>query len=104
MAPRATHSASRGHDDLLSADHLIRLEEERRGNREPERLSGLEIDDQLELRRLLHRQVGGLSPLEDLVHIDSSSAAEVARAWPVGHESTGLHKRAYVVHGRQAAR
>src|SRR5215510_14512702 len=28
-------------------DHLVRLEEERRGDRDPERLGGLQIDDQL---------------------------------------------------------
>ena len=32
-------------------DHLVGLEEERRGNREPERLGGLEVDDEFELRR-----------------------------------------------------
>jgi hypothetical protein len=44
-------------------DDLIGLEEERRGDGEAEDLSGLEIDDQLELRGLLHRQVKGLDPL-----------------------------------------
>ena len=44
-----------------SANHLVRLEEEGRGNREAERLGRLEVDDQLELRRLLHGQVGGLA-------------------------------------------
>src|SRR5262249_52628836 len=39
------------------SDHLVRLEEERRGNREAERFGGLEVDDQLELRGLLHGQV-----------------------------------------------
>ena len=29
----------------------------------------LEVDDEIELRRLLHRQVGGFGPLEDLVHV-----------------------------------
>ena len=41
-------------------DHLVRLEEKRRGDREPERLGGLEIDNQLEFHGLLHREVGGL--------------------------------------------
>jgi hypothetical protein len=36
------------------ADHLVRQEQERRGDRDPERLGGLQVDDQLELRRLLH--------------------------------------------------
>src|SRR5262249_15896348 len=52
----------------LSAD-LVRPPEHRWRDRQVERLGGLEIDDQLELRRLLDGQVGGFSALEDLVHI-----------------------------------
>src|SRR5215475_13575800 len=37
-------------------DHLVRQDEERRRESDPERLGGLEVDDPLELRRLLHRQ------------------------------------------------
>jgi hypothetical protein len=40
-------------------NHLIRSREERRGDRQAEGLRGLQIDDQLELRGLLHGQVGG---------------------------------------------
>ena len=57
-----------------SLDQLIGLEEEGRGNRDPEGLRGLEIDDQLELRRLLHRQVGGLTPLQEAMHISRRRA------------------------------
>src|SRR2546425_8658892 len=45
---------SRQHEHAL-LDHLIRLEEDRLRNRQAECLSGLEVDHQLELRRLLHR-------------------------------------------------
>jgi hypothetical protein len=44
-------------------DHLIRLEEERRRNREAKGLGSLEVDDQLELGELLHRQVLWLGAL-----------------------------------------
>ena len=36
-------------------------------NGEPNRLGGLEVDDQLELRRLFNEKVAGLRTLEDLV-------------------------------------
>ena len=36
-------------------EHLLRPDEERRRQRDPERLGGLEVKDQLELRGLLHR-------------------------------------------------
>ena len=39
------------------------------GTVEAERLGGLEVDDQLELGRLLHRQVGWLLALEDTIDI-----------------------------------
>src|SRR5437870_13270763 len=42
-----------------SADHLVRLEEYARRNREAESLGSLEVDHQLELRRLLDGEVGG---------------------------------------------
>src|SRR4029453_1847016 len=50
-------------------DHLVCLEEEGRGNGEPESLGGLQVDDQLKLHRLLYGQVGGLGAFEDLFHI-----------------------------------
>src|SRR4029453_14322742 len=54
----------------LSSDYLIHPEQERRGDGKAERLGSLEVDDQLELPGLLHRQIGRLRALEDLVHID----------------------------------
>src|SRR5262249_51012742 len=44
-------------------DHLICQQEQGGGHRDPERLRGLQVDDELKLHRLLHRQVGGLGPL-----------------------------------------
>jgi hypothetical protein len=52
-----------------SADHLGRLEEEGWGDRQAELRGRLEIDDQLERGGLLHRQLGGVRALEDLVHV-----------------------------------
>ena len=46
------------------------------GTVEAERLGGLEIDDQLELGRLLDRQVGGLLALEDATGVDADQAVE----------------------------
>src|SRR6266481_4364542 len=43
-------------------NHLIRPLQERLGDGRAERLGGLEVDDQLEVRRLLDGQIGGLGP------------------------------------------
>jgi hypothetical protein len=58
----------------FSLDHLVGAQQERLRNGEPERLGGLEIDGQIELRGLLHRQVSRLGALQDLVHIDGATA------------------------------
>ena len=47
-------------------DDPVRLPEDRRWDRQPERLRGLEIDDELKFRGLLHREIGGLRTLENL--------------------------------------
>src|SRR5713101_4838135 len=48
-------------------NHLIRAPQHRRRDRQPERLRGLEVNDQLELGRLLDGQVAGLGAFENLV-------------------------------------
>ena len=52
-----------------SPDHLVRLEQQRRRDGETEGMGGLEVDDQLELRGLLHRQVAWLGAFQDAIHI-----------------------------------
>ena len=51
-----------------SLNQLISLCDEERRHFETKRFGGLEIDHQLELRRLLDGEVGGLGALQDLVH------------------------------------
>src|SRR6266568_3760961 len=46
-------------------NHLIRPQEQRLRNREPERPGGLEVDDQLDLGRLLDRKGRGLAVYVD---------------------------------------
>jgi hypothetical protein len=90
------HSAIRGqhdHDEVVGAglhdhdlgrrtgllwtrDHLIRPQQERQGNREAERLRGLEVDDEIELGRLFHGQVG-LGALENLVHVGGGAPKQI---------------------------
>jgi hypothetical protein len=46
-------------------DDLIGAEQQRRRDGEAERLRGLQVDDQLELRRLLDGKIGRLGALQD---------------------------------------
>src|SRR5712691_13549178 len=77
-------TGARGQHALL--DHLVRLQQERGRDREAEGLRGLEVDDQLELRRLLDGKIGGLSALEDLVHIGRGTSIQVREIGAIGHE------------------
>jgi len=52
---------------------MIRPPQERRRDGQAKGLRGLEVDHQLELRRLLDRQVGRLRAFEDLVYVNSGT-------------------------------
>src|SRR5262249_36201246 len=71
-------------------DHLIRQEEQRWRDRDPERLGRLEVDDQLEFYGLLHRQVGGLGAFQDLVYVRGSTPEQIPNAYAIGHEPASL--------------
>src|SRR5215831_10686267 len=49
-------------------NQLVRAREQRRRDRQPECLGDLDVDDELDLSWLLDGEVGGLCPLQDLVH------------------------------------
>src|SRR5215510_9885731 len=87
--------------DLL--DQLVRARVQRRRDRQPKCLGDLDVNDQLELSRLLDGQVGGLGPLQDLVHVRGAAPVEIEKARPVRHETPGLHTLPDAVCCRQAA-
>jgi len=59
--------------------------------------------NELKLRRLLDREVGGLGALEDLVHGDGRAPKPVSVPWSVRYETTGLRMVNQPGHRRQAA-
>ena len=65
----------------------------------PSALGSLEVDDQFELGRLHHRQVGGLFALENATDIDCKLTVGIRHTRPVAHEPAVLHIRAHRVDG-----
>jgi hypothetical protein len=59
-------------------DHLVRLQQQRLRNGQPQCFSRLEVDDQLEFCGLLDGQVTRLGAPEDLVHINGTAPEEIA--------------------------
>src|SRR5215831_16215332 len=74
----------------FSLDHLIRSRQHVRRNRKADLLGGLQIDDELELRRLLHREISRLGAFQNLVHIRGSAAEQVGGVRAIVHESAGF--------------
>jgi hypothetical protein len=67
-----------------SLDQLVGTLQQGRWDRQPERLRGLEIDHQLELRRLLDREVRRVRSLQDPVHVLGDAAERAVLAGPTG--------------------
>ncbi len=77
---------------MILFNHLGRLIEDLGWDRDAELLGRLEIDDQLELRGPLYRQVGWLSTLENSIHIVGGALHYVRDTRPIGHEATSVYK------------
>jgi len=86
---------------LRLLDHLVGAGEERWGHGETEHLGDPDVNDQLELSRLLDGEVGGLCPLQDLVHQGGSPPEEADDARPVRHQAPRIRPLTNVVHGRE---
>src|SRR5262245_7068471 len=78
---------------------LIRPRQQRRWDRQAERLGGLEVDDQLELRGLLDGEVAGLRTLEDAVDVGGRAAELVGKVRAIRHQAAGHRVLAEHVHG-----
>src|SRR6267143_4120921 len=84
-----------------SFDHLIRPQQQGRWDRQPKRLRGLEVDDQLEPRRPLDGQVAGLRTLYNLVHVGSGAPKIISNVRSIGHKAPGIHTLPVWEHRRQ---
>ena len=86
---------------LPSLDHFIRPREQFRRKCQSDLFRCLQVDDELKLRCLLHRQISRFGTFQDLVHVNSRAPKEVIVVRPVGHETALIDKLLLEVNSRQ---
>src|SRR5580704_3021561 len=77
-----------------SLDHLVGASDKRRRKFEAERLGRPEINDQLKLRGLLDRQVGGPCALEDLIDEPGGAVIKIRIVHAIAQEPAQLYELA----------
>src|SRR5262245_48208878 len=85
---------------LSSLDDFIGSIQHRLRNRQTDLLCCFQIDYQLELRGLLHGQVGGLGSFENPVYEICYAPVNVREVRPVGHEPTSIYIFSVAIHRR----
>src|SRR5260370_20356684 len=65
-----------------SFDHLVGAQQDRGGERDADRFGGLQVEDKLELRRLLDRQLGCFCPAREPVHVVGGASAHSCKLGP----------------------
>src|SRR5262245_62979782 len=88
--------------DIASLDHLVGAQHETSRNVEADGLGSPQIDDQLEPRRLLDRQIGRLGAAQQRGELPAHYVAiELKDAGPIANEATLLRPFRPLIHGRQ---
>ena len=80
---------------ILTAIHSITSSaagEQRRQHGQAERLRGNQIDDKLELRRLLDWYIAGLRPAQNFIHVICRAPEPFGVTWSVRHEAPAADK------------
>src|SRR5262249_12278853 len=78
-------------------DHLVGATDQRDGDFETERFSGLQVDVQLDFRGLLYWQVGGHVALENPAGIIACQAICLSKVRSVAQQTSGRGKLATLV-------
>src|SRR5262249_16431150 len=85
-------------------DHLVRSKQDCLRDRHAEGLSRLELDDQLNLGRLLGGEIRGLGSLQDLIHEGGRLSVRLTKAWRIRHQAASFHIVTLPVHRGQTVR
>src|SRR5262249_23268291 len=75
---------------MPSLDDLVGTAEDRQRNGQAERIGGLQIDDQLEFRRLLDREIGRVGALQGPVDVVGRNPEHLRDVWPIRHQKTAF--------------
>ena len=75
-------------------DQFVGAAEKRQRHGKAERLGGLEIDDQLDVGGLLHRQIRGLLALENAAGVDAGKTERVRITASVAHQAASRRELA----------
>src|SRR5262245_15184241 len=96
--PRRLLALSQNYRRLL--DHLGSAGEDRWRHVEAERFGSLEVDSQLEDRRLLYRQIGWSFALQDPASVNSGLAKERCRVNSIADQAAGIDECASLMDRR----
>src|SRR5262249_28637039 len=87
---------------LVLFDYLVGTVEQRRWDREAERLGGFEIDHQLVFRRSLHGKISRFFALKDAINVRCASPVQVQGVKTVGHQAPACCVMPKWINGGQA--
>src|SRR5215470_7513385 len=97
MLPPTIATNARRSISLCSPDDLVGPDEDGLRDRQTERLGGLHVDDQFELRRLLDGDLTRPSAFQDLVYKNGSAFVDLGKVGAVGDERSGFGEWAQIV-------
>src|SRR5262245_17371332 len=80
-------------------DHLVGKLQKMQRHLQTERPGGLEVNDELNFRDLLHRQVGGFCTLENAAGVNADSTICIRNTGPVTHEAACRNELAVRIYG-----
>src|SRR6476659_2441376 len=78
-------------------DHLVGADEKRWRNGQADRFSCGQVDNEIELGRLLDRKVGGLRPSQNFVDEVSGASEQVRIVWSIRHKTSRFDELLTVV-------